>query len=662
MDTKGLYLGIDIDENVSQVCFYDEKSRSVKPVMGKDEDPYFQNAMSLSSIFENRETAPDRLASMTEALIAAAKCQTGEEKLRVLGVCIHDHSEEKREIWHEALNSLGIESDRYMLMCREETFAYYAFSSDPGTYTRGVALYDLKETGLTGCFLQRITYKGLTILTETDERSSEDKIKKAGSGEILLKEVKQELGAFFKATLDKNPVSSVYLTGEAFDSGEMPDELLGILGRGGHRVFAGMNLYVKGACIGALTKVFPGADPFRTAGINKTAGIPGNLSKCIMACKNRISSRISLAVKDRGEVKKHVIVERGSNVDASCITFDCFPGEKGEIQFTVEPLMQNTPDHYTVKLQSEKDFAKELVRANVVLYFPDEDHCNVFIESAEGAFEPESFRADLLGNGGHMPHGSTDGVILCDHPKASDPFVFPATGDEIYSAEELVKYIYENIYLAEAEGGFMNNELFRFLREQTGYKVAADKLEDLSGSGASLKELLVTLFREINYYSPQDILIMEPVIDGLKTGKRALVKYGRAESYIDRGCIAKGLKELLEIMELSPDSELPEKFYAKVLYNAGVCYGRCLMYDKAAEMFEGSFGFVKDGKTKEVALLARALSETEPGILYMKGEWEQAKEKASALRKEMEKTGDGGVSDIEERVDRLEEEYLRKYS
>ena len=113
MDTKGLYLGIDIDENVSQVCFYDEKSRSVKPVMGKDEDPYFQNAMSLSSIFENRETAPDRLASMTEALIAAAKCQTGEEKLRVLGVCIHDHSEEKREIWHEALNSLGIESDRY---------------------------------------------------------------------------------------------------------------------------------------------------------------------------------------------------------------------------------------------------------------------------------------------------------------------------------------------------------------------------------------------------------------------------------------------------------------------------------------------------------------------------------------------------------------------
>ena len=208
----------------------------------------------------------------------------------------------------------------------------------------------------------------------------------------------------------------------------------------------------------------------------------------------------------------------------------------------------------------------------------------------------------------------------------------------------------------------MNNELFRFLREQTGYKVAADKLEDLSGSGASLKELLITLFREINYYSPQDILIMEPVIDGLKTGKRALVKYGRAESYIDRGCIAKGLKELLEIMELSPDSELPEKFYAKVLYNAGVCYGRCLMYDKAAEMFEGSFGFVKDGKTKEVALLARALSETEPGILYMKGEWEQAKEKASALRKEMEKTGDGGVSDIEERVDRLEEEYLRKYS
>ena len=660
MDTKGLYLGIDIDENISQVCFYDERSRNVQPVSGKDENPYFNNAVPLSTIYANTETSVSRLSSMTEALIAAASCQTGDEKLRMLGVCMREISEEKRRIWHEALAGIGIGPDRYMLMCREETFAYYAFSADPGTYTRGVALYELNETGLDGCFLQRVTYKGLTLLTETDEKADSGIIKKAGTGEVLLKEAKGELGTFFRSTLDKNPVSSVYLTGEAFDAEELPDDLLSILGRGGHRIFAGMNLYVKGACIGALTRVFPNADPLRNAGINKTAGIPGSLSRCIMACRNRISSRISIAVRERGELNRRTLVDRGSNVDDSCVTFECYPGEKGEIQLAVEPLTQNTPDIYTVKLQSDNDFSKKLVRVNVTLYFPDEDHCDVFIYSDDGAVEAEDFSIDLTGSGQGMTRTATDGVIFCEQPKAQVPYVFPATGDEIYSAEELVKYIYENVYLAEADGGVINNELFTFLKEQAGCRVTAEKLEELSNSGASLKELLLTLFREVNYYSPQDITIMEPVIDGLKTGKRALVKYGRAESYIKCGCITKGLKELLEIMELNPDSELPEKFYAKVLYNAGVCYGRCLMYEKSAEMFEGAYGFVKDEETKTKALLARALSDTEPGILYMKGEWEQARERAGELRSETCAGTEDNVK-TDERIEQLESCYLRKY-
>ena len=661
MDKKGSYIGIDIDENISQVCFYDERSRNVQPVLGKDESPYFNNAVPLSAIYANAETAASRLSSMTEALIAAASCQTGEEKLRMLGVCIRGLSEETRRIWHEALAGIGIGPDRYMLMCREETFAYYAFSADPGTYARGVALYDLDEKGLEGCFLQRVTYKGLTLLTETDEKADSDIIKKAGTGEVLLKEAKGEMGAFFRSTLDKNPVSSVYLTGEAFDAEELPDDILSILGRGGHRIFAGMNLYVKGTCIGALTKVFPNADPLRNAGINKTAGIPGSLSRCIMVCRNRISSQISVTVRERGEKKKRILVERGSNVDASCMTFECYPGEKGEIQLAVEPLTQNTPDIYTVKLQSDNDFSKKLVRVNVTLYFPDEDHCDVFIDSEDGAVEAEDFSMDLSGSGQGMTRTATDGVIFCEQTKARIPYVFPATGDEIYSAEELVKYLYENVYLVEADGGVINSEMFAFLKEQAGCRITGEKLEELSNSGASLKELLLTLFKEVNYYSPQDITIMEPVIDGLKTGKRALVKYGRAESYIKCGCITKGLKELLEIMELNPDSELPEKFYAKVLYNAGVCYGRCLMYEKAAEMFEGAYGFVKDEETKAKALLARAISDTELGILYMKGEWEQAKERAEEIRKEFG-SGTGECNDPDERIYRLEKDYLRKYS
>ncbi len=663
MDAKGLFLGIDIGESISQVCCYDEKSRNILPVLGKDDSPYFQNMIPLSKIFENETTAPERLASMIQALTDAVFFRLGKEKISAIGLCLHDISEEKRRIWSEALSIAGVDRSRYILMGCEETFAYYAFSGEPAGYTRGVVLYDLSENGLKGCFLQRVSYKGFTILTENDESTESELIKKAGSGAIPLKEAENELIAFFKSTLEKNTVSSIYLTGEPFEGADLPEDVLSILGKGGHRIYAGMNLYVKGACIGAISKVIRAADPFRIAGLNKTQGTAGNLSVCIMACRNRISSEISLTVREKGETKRKVIVERGSNVDDSFVTFECIPGERGEIQFIVEPLTQNTPDIYTVKLRSGKDFSKEIVRLKVQLYFSDEDHMTVTVESAQGEddCDKEIFEADLLGKGGGASSVRTDGVILCRCPKTDIPYVFPATGEEIYSAEELVKCLYENIYLTGVDGGVFNNDLFSFLRERAGCGETADKVQELWESGGSLKETLLTVFREINYYSPKDIVIIEPVIDGLKTGKRALVKYGRAEAYIERGCLTKALKELREIMELNPDSELPEKFYAKVLYNAGVCYARCMMYEKAGEMFEGSYGFVKDEKTKDAALFARALSGTEPGILFMKGEWENAGQRAKEFREEIEKQNKG-TGDPAMRLESIQQRFITKYS
>lgn len=667
MDTKGLYIGIDIDENISQVCCCDTTGRTIQQVNAKYEDPYFHNNTPLSRIFENEDTAPGKLSSMLKALMDAAANQAGEDRLGVVGLCLRDHSEEKRRIWHEAFAGLGIERDRYILMGREETFAYYAFSSDPGTYARGVVLYDLDREGLTGCFLQRVTFKGMTILTENDEDAGSDAARKAGFGECSLDEAKQDICSFFKATLDKTPVSSVYLTGTAFDVAELPDEILNVLSRRGHRIFAGMNLYVKGACIGALSKAMPMADPFRSAGIYKNVKLSGGaegiggLSRCIVACKNRISSEIYVVEKDRGELKGRLLIGRGSNVDDSCISFDCISGERGQIQLEVLPLTQNTPDIYTIDLKPVKDPATELVRVNVTFYFYNEDKLRVTVSGYNGVCAEHTLDIDLLGTGKQTVRTRSDGVIVCEYPAAEVPYVFPVTGDDIYSQEELAKYLYENVYLTGAEGGFVNDDLFAFLRDRVGNGALADKLEGVRDNGGTLKDMLLTIFRDVNYYNPQEISIIEPVIDGFITGKRALVKYGRAEAYIKRGCFAKAVKELQEIMEMNPDSELPESFYSKVLYNAGSCYARCLMYEKAAEMFEGSYGFVKDEKTKGAALFARAISGTEPGILFMKGEWENAVQRAKDFRKEIENPGDG-IGDPGERLERMEQGFIKKYS
>ena len=78
-------------------------------------------------------------------------------------------------------------------------------------------------------------------------------------------------------------------------------------------------------------------------------------------------------------------------------------------------------------------------------------------------------------------------------------------------------------------------------------------------------------------------------------------------------------------------------------------------------MFEGSYGFVKDEAAKSAALLTRRLSGTEPEILYMKGEWEQAGKRADDLRESFRSPG-GEKGSQEERLEELEASYIRKYS
>ena len=667
MNTKGLFLGIDIDEDYSQVCFYDNKDKSVQPVFSGNESPFFQNAVSLSAIWEDETSSVKKISSMLAALIASAKEQTGEEDLSSVAVCMHDYSSAKRDVFHRAFEGLGIGRDRYILLGEEETFAYYAFSSEPALYAQGVVLYDLKKDGLKAYFLRRVSFKGATILTQTEGSLTSASVVKAAKGEIPLSQAENEIRDFFKTTLEAEKVSSVYLTGQAFDTDELPESFPAVLGRGGHRIFAGLNLYVKGACVGALAKAFPMADPFRSAGIYKNVSIAtddalsgaGRLARCIMACRNRISSEISVIERKGDVIASRVILESGSNIDDSHISFECIPGDDGSICLEVTPVGQNLPDVHILVPKGAGDEATGLSRYIVSFDFPDEDTALVNV-CRRGSDSFEETKIDLLGSGKPSLHDKKSGIIYCETPVANVPFIFKETGAELYSLEELVKYTYENVYLTSKD--FAGDELFSFLEDQVDSKALSERLKNLSDTGGSLKDILLTMFREVGYHTSQEIAIIEPVIEGMATGKRALYKYARAESFIKNNCLSKAIKELEEIRELGSDPELPESFYAKALYNEGVCFAHCLMYERAAVCFEQSYSYDKNEKTKASALLARRLSGTEPEIMYMKGEWESAGVRAGELREKAIESIRAQERDAEEEIERLKEEYLRKYT
>ena len=69
MEANGLYIGIDIDENISQVCYYEREDQSVRPVYNTGDSPEFINATGLSELLAAQPHPEDMIYKMIKALV-----------------------------------------------------------------------------------------------------------------------------------------------------------------------------------------------------------------------------------------------------------------------------------------------------------------------------------------------------------------------------------------------------------------------------------------------------------------------------------------------------------------------------------------------------------------------------------------------------------------
>ena len=672
MEANGLYIGIDIDENISQVCYYEREDQSVRPVYNTGDSPEFINATGLSELLAAQPHPEDMIYKMIKALVDKAKEQTGNNGVEMLAVCLRDYSRKMRETAVKALDMMGIPKEKYILIGLSEAFAYYAFNAEPALFAQGAALFDYEQNGIDAYFLQRISYKGNTILREIDRSVSSDTLASVVKKELLLKDVADEICGFLDKTLTENKTSSVYLTGPGFDADEIPQEILNLIGKKGHRIFAGQNLFVKGACICALAKASPIADPFRRAGIFRNMSISGGSdpsggrhSSCIMACKNRITTGVGLRAFNKGESLIRTIIRPGANIDESSGEFECILTDENVLELELKELVANVAVIEKVDLSDIKKREDRMTRVSVSVYFPDEDNMEITVKDlgfgearrAEGGIVHKTIPMTGLKQGSGHRFQST-GVIMCDSKRALVPYVFTDTGRNIYTIEELVQYLYENIWLINE--GMINNELFKFIGDDTGNTALAEKLKKQAYTGVTLERMLLTIFKEVNYHTPEETTIIEPVLAKIQSIDPVLKKYSVAETYMNNNCLTRAQKSFQEILEAPEDEELPESFYGKVYHNMGVCFARMFMREEAAECFEKAYDTGHMEESRKQALYARILSGTKPGITFGQLEFENMKSEIEALREEKSRIIHNEGVPVEERLEILKSEYLRK--
>ena len=94
-------------------------------------------------------------------------------------------------------------------------------------------------------------------------------------------------------------------------------------------------------------------------------------------------------------------------------------------------------------------------------------------------------------------------LILCRELPASNPLYIEELDINIYTAEELSFYIFNNLELIMGED-FVNEKLFRFISDELGRPVLASKLRRWS-KNSSQGELLLVILQDLHYYRSDEL-------------------------------------------------------------------------------------------------------------------------------------------------------------
>ncbi|MBQ8184566.1 MAG: hypothetical protein IJ036_02135 [Lachnospiraceae bacterium] len=183
-------------------------------------------------------------------------------------------------------------------------------------------------------------------------------------------------------------------------------------------------------------------------------------------------------------------------------------------------------------------------------------------------------------------------VILCKHKRAAVPYEIESMGIHLYSMEELAYFLYENVYLVDRK--ILGPRLFRWIGEEIGDEALAQRLEKGSESGTGIPNLILTILREIDYYTKDELSLLSERMKKLSTYQEQERLKLRADEYFINGNYQAAIYEYQKILDIRQSDRLGVEFYAHVWNNLGVCYCRLFLFYKASKAFRTSYQYQKD--------------------------------------------------------------------
>ena len=230
-------IGFDLGKEYSQICCWNEKAK--EPV-----------SVSIAPGTEKYRIPTEDTASLLRKSMRLLKPYGKIHEAAALVFCVEQaDGQAAEELRRLAMQQLGIPESRIFVQSREESFCAYVLHQPREIWRHQAVLFFCEGESLKSTVLN-INGRTVPVMARAER---EERWQASVSGftaaekDLLLSDIARDI-------FGSRPVSSVFLVGEGFGE-NWYEESLKILCGAGKRVFAGNNLFAKGACYRAMEEL-----------------------------------------------------------------------------------------------------------------------------------------------------------------------------------------------------------------------------------------------------------------------------------------------------------------------------------------------------------------------------------------------------------------------
>ena len=378
MGDRTLLLGLDLGDVKTQLAVYNREMREPELIGATEENPeaLYDTVIEMEGmepligflprirngeeiIVDGRVSEPvNILAYYLRRILAAARQKYPSEMIQQLVVTVADPSLSFVELIYNALQKLGIERDRAIVIGHKQSYLYFVLYQKAELWVNDVGMFDYDGTHL-HYYQMQLDRRKKPVPVRVMERDFTDAMTVAGEGDESGPGVVFENIVY--SAIHKQILSTLYMTGTGFEA-EWTDDIFHKLCVG-RRLFKGQNLYVSGACYAA-----------------KEQGDTSRLEDYLLMDEDMITSHLSMKVYKDAKMQDYILAKAGNPWYQIDSTIELVPDGENELNLTATNIFSQKERHFILDLEPVAGKTARQCRLALRVRFSDVNTCIVTIK------------------------------------------------------------------------------------------------------------------------------------------------------------------------------------------------------------------------------------------------------------------------------------------